>query len=84
MGNVLPAHYPGATRLVPTDAERVFETRARDRFFDLYVMNNMSRPVFNAIRPEDKRNFTKLLAEFRLKKRCRDGARPNLDQSTPE
>jgi glutathione S-transferase len=30
--------------------------RFLDRFFDLYVMNSMTCPVFNAIRPEDQRD----------------------------
>ena len=31
-------------------------TRFLDRFFDLYVMDNMNCPVSNALRPEDKRD----------------------------
>ena len=30
--------------------------RFLDRFFDLYVMNNMSTPVFDSIRPEGSRD----------------------------
>ena len=30
--------------------------RFLDRFFDLYVMNNMSAPVFDALRPEGKKD----------------------------
>ena len=33
----LARHYPGATPLVPADADLARKTRALDRFFDLYV-----------------------------------------------
>ena len=45
----LQAHHPGQN----IGSRRRCRARVRflDRFFDLYVMNNMSVPVFNAIRP---------------------------------
>ncbi len=51
----LQARHPGRNRWIPDGAvgRRV---RFLDRFFDLYVMNNMSRPVFDAIRPEDSKD----------------------------
>lgn len=51
----LQAHHPGPNRWIP-DGEPGRRARFLDRFFDLYVMNNMSVPVFDAIRPDDKRD----------------------------
>ena len=51
----LQARHPGPNRWIPEgDAGR--RARFLDRFFDLYVMNNMSRPVFDALRPEGSRD----------------------------
>lgn len=47
----LQAHHPGRNRWIP-DGDPGRRVRFLDRFFDLYVMNNMSAPVFNALRPE--------------------------------
>jgi glutathione S-transferase len=51
----LEARHPGPNRWIP-DGELGRRVRFLDRFFDLYVMNNMNRPVANALRPEDKRD----------------------------
>ena len=51
----LQANRPGPNAWIP-DGELGRRVRFLDRFFDLYVMNNMSCPVFNAIRPEDQRD----------------------------
>lgn len=51
----LQARHPGPNRWIP-DGETGRRVRFLDRFFDLYVMNNMSRPVFDAIRPEGSRD----------------------------
>ena len=51
----LQARHPGPNRWIP-DGELGRRVRFLDRIFDLYVMNNMSAPVFDAIRPEDKRD----------------------------
>ena len=51
----LQAHHPGLNRWIP-DGEEGRRARFLDRFFDLYVMNNMSAPVFDAIRPEGSRD----------------------------
>jgi glutathione S-transferase len=51
----LQAHHPGPNRWIP-DGEEGRRARFLDRFFDLYVMNNMSAPVFDAIRPEGSRD----------------------------
>ena len=51
----LDAHHPGTHRWIP-DGEQGRQVRFLDRFFDLYVMNNMSAPVFDAIRPEGSKD----------------------------
>jgi len=45
-----------AARLFPSSPELALETRARDRFFDLYVMEPMSKIVDDKIRPEGERD----------------------------
>lgn len=47
----LQAHRSGPNRWIP-DGEPGRRVRLLDRFFDLYVMNNMSVPVADALRPE--------------------------------
>ena len=47
----LQAHHPRPNRWIP-DGEAGRRVRFLDRFFDLYVMNNMTVPVFNKLRPE--------------------------------
>ena len=51
----LAARHPGANAWIP-DGEPGRRVRFLDRFFDLYVMNPMSVPVFNAIRPAEARD----------------------------
>ena len=51
----LQAHHRGPNQWIP-DGELGRRVRFLDRFFDLYVMNNMTCPVFNAIRPEEQRD----------------------------
>ena len=51
----LQALHSGPNRWIP-DGEVGRRVRFLDRFFDLYVMNNMNRPVSNALRPENKRD----------------------------
>jgi len=52
----LQVHYPGPARLIPEDADRAIEVRMLDRFFDNYISTPQQKIVFNAIRPEDKRD----------------------------
>ena len=47
----LDAHYPGATRFVPADADRAWQTRMWDRFHDHYVQEPMQRIVGDRLRP---------------------------------
>jgi glutathione S-transferase len=51
----LDAHYPGANRWIPP-GEMEQRVRFLDRFFDLYVMENMSKVVTDRLRPEGSRD----------------------------
>jgi glutathione S-transferase len=51
----LQAQHPGKNRWIP-EGELGRRVRLLDRFFDLHVMNNMSVPVFDALRPEESRD----------------------------
>ncbi len=48
----LSEHFPGRTELVPADADLAWQTRLRDRFFDLYVNVPMQKIVTDKLRPE--------------------------------
>jgi glutathione S-transferase len=51
----LHAHYHGPSDWIP-EGETGRKARFLDRFFDLYVMNNMTKPVFDRIRAEGDRD----------------------------
>ena len=51
----LDLHHPGPVRLIPEDRRAALEVRFMDRFFDNYVMDVMSKPVFEAIKGEPGR-----------------------------
>jgi glutathione S-transferase len=51
----LQARHLGPNRWIP-DGDVGRRVRFLDRFFDLYVMDQMSVPVFNALRPEESRD----------------------------
>jgi glutathione S-transferase len=51
----LQAHHPGSNYWIP-EGETGRRVRFLDRFFDQYVMNTMSAPVFDALRPEGTRD----------------------------
>lgn len=51
----LQARHRGSNAWIP-DGELGRRVRFLDRFFDLYVMNNMTVPVFDALRPEGSRD----------------------------
>jgi glutathione S-transferase len=76
----LQARHPGPSRWIPDgDAGRL--VRFLDRFFDLYVMNNMSRPVFDALRPEGSRDpsgVEQAMAQLRI---AYDWLEANLGES---
>jgi glutathione S-transferase len=50
----LDAHHPGAVRLVPGDADRAWQTRMWDRFYDHYVQEPMQKIVLDRLRPAGK------------------------------
>lgn len=52
----LATHSPRAARLFPSTPDAVLDARAKDRFFDLYVMEPMSKIVDDKIRPETERD----------------------------
>jgi glutathione S-transferase len=52
----LDRHYPGGTRLIPTDPELAWQTRLRDRFYDLYVHEPMQRIVGDRLRPQGQKD----------------------------
>lgn len=52
----LDTHYPGARRLLPTDAELALEARLWDRFFDLYVQTPMQKIVVDRLHAESERD----------------------------
>lgn len=51
----LDLHHEGPIRLIPEDGEAALEVRFMDRFFDNYVMDVMSKPVFAAIKGDAAR-----------------------------
>jgi len=52
----LQVHYPGPVKFIPDDPDEALEVRMLDRFFDNYVSGSQQKVVFNALRPEDKRD----------------------------
>jgi glutathione S-transferase len=50
----LTQQYPGKTKLLPADAELAWQTRLRDRFYDLYVNVPMQKVVTDRLRPAGK------------------------------
>lgn len=52
----LALHHPGRTELVPRDPELAWQTRLRDRFYDLYVQLPMQKIVADRRRPPDAKD----------------------------
>jgi glutathione S-transferase len=52
----LAQYYPGKIQLVPADADLAWQTRLRDRFFDLYVNEPMQKIVGDRRRPADAKD----------------------------
>ena len=50
----LDVYYPGATRFVPADPDRAWQTRLWDRFYDQYVQEPMQKIVTDRLRPAGK------------------------------
>jgi glutathione S-transferase len=51
----LDLHHGTAARMLPDDPDAALEVRFMDRFFDQYVMTEMQKPVFEALRTEGAR-----------------------------
>lgn len=52
----LDRFYPGRVRLVPDDAERAWQIRLVDRFFDLHVQAPMQKIVVDRLRPAGQKD----------------------------
>lgn len=52
----LDQHYPGATRFLPGDPDFVRQTRFRDRFYDLHIMQPMQKIVIDTFRPTGQKD----------------------------
>jgi glutathione S-transferase len=52
----LALNAPSAGRLLPSAPETALEVRAKDRFFDLYVMEPMAKIVEDRLRPSNERD----------------------------
>ncbi|SNR47427.1 glutathione S-transferase family protein [Puniceibacterium sediminis] len=48
----LDIRFPQVARLLPTDSAAALEVRFMDRFFDIYVMSEMQKPVAEALKGE--------------------------------
>jgi glutathione S-transferase len=53
----LAQHYPGPSKLVPADSDRARQTRMRDRFYDLYVNDQVGKIVTDKFRPEGQHDL---------------------------
>ncbi|CAN5845918.1 glutathione S-transferase family protein [soil metagenome] len=51
----LQLKHPGKARLLPDDPAAALEVRFMDRFFDQYIMTEMQKPVFEAVRTDGAR-----------------------------
>jgi glutathione S-transferase len=52
----LAQHYPGKSKLIPTDPDLARQVRFRDRFFDLHVHMHMQKVIGDRMRPADKKD----------------------------
>ena len=50
----LDAYYPSGMRFLPADADRAWQTRMWDRFYDHYVQEPMQKIVTDRLRPAGK------------------------------
>ena len=50
----LDQKHPGRTRFIPAEADAARQMRMRDRFFDLHVMEQMTKIVGDRLRPEGR------------------------------
>jgi glutathione S-transferase len=47
----LATYYPGSSRLIPSDPDLAWRTRLKDRFFDLYMNEQVGKIVTDRLRP---------------------------------
>src|SRR5471030_3137827 len=52
----LGQHYPGRTRFIPADPDLAWQTRLRDRFYDLYVHLPMQKIMGDRQRAEGNKD----------------------------
>jgi glutathione S-transferase len=52
----LAQYYPGKAQLVPTDGDLAWQTRLRDRFYDLHVHEHMQKIVGDRLRASDAKD----------------------------
>ena len=52
----LDRHYPGTTRFIPAEVDRAWQTRLRDRFYDLYVHEPMQKIVGDRLRTDGNKD----------------------------
>ncbi|MEW6641974.1 MAG: glutathione S-transferase family protein [Pseudomonadota bacterium] len=52
----LALHHPGPVSLVPADPEEAWQMRMRDRFFDLYVNDQIGIIIASRMRPADQKD----------------------------
>jgi len=52
----LAVHHPGPVALIPADPAAAVEVRMLDRIFDHHVMETMQQVVFDALKPEQRRD----------------------------
>jgi glutathione S-transferase len=52
----LDRHYPGRTQFIPADTDLAWQTRLRDRFYDLYVHLPMQKIIGDRLRPDGKKD----------------------------
>ena len=52
----LDRYYPGATRFISADPDLSWQTRLRDRFYDLYLHLPIQKIIGDRLRPEGKRD----------------------------
>jgi glutathione S-transferase len=52
----LDRHYPGRTQFIPADPDLAWQTRLRDRFYDLYLHLPMQKIMGDRLRAEGKKD----------------------------
>jgi glutathione S-transferase len=52
----LDRYYPGRTKFIPDEPELAWQTRLRDRFYDLYVHLPMQKIMDDRLRPADRKD----------------------------